>query len=555
MQIRKRTHPAVLILMLGFFEAAASAQTVTIRKIADSDTLIPGGTGTFQSFVSDPAIDRGHVAFAGGSVANETGIYTDLGGVLRLVADSHTMVPGAEETFESVYAPSIEGSDIAFRGNGRPPHVGVYLETNNVLRVVAEIGTPAPDGTETFNFFENNNRTAPSVENGVVAFAARGTEPEGHSRYGVYLEDNGVISLVVDSTMAIPGFSGEKFVIMGAPSLSHGNVVFWDSGQALPGNISGIYLMTESTLQRVANETDPIPNGTGAFTSFTFAALDGEDVVFGGRGADGQSGVYAMIDGVLDVVVDRNMTGLPIGAFGPSIENGNVVANLGSAIYTNMGGTLFRVFGSGDTIEGKTVSIAYCGRQALSGNEIVFFAWAEDENNNVTQGIYVATITDLCGNGVVETGEVCDDGNSVSGDGCTETCVLEPGACCLGTACSIMIEPDCLTSGGTFFGSNTACDVPDADGDGLRNECDGCPDDGNKVEPGFCGCGIDDIADSDGDGVPDCVDQCPGADDAIYVPECIDAIPTVSVWGLVVMTLLLLAGIKIMFGGRRPRRV
>ena len=30
-----------------------------------------------------------------------------------------------------------------------------------------------------------------------------------------------------------------------------------------------------------------------------------------------------------------------------------------------------------------------------------------------------------CGNGVIETGETCDDGNTVSGDGCSSTCIME----------------------------------------------------------------------------------------------------------------------------------
>lgn len=30
--------------------------------------------------------------------------------------------------------------------------------------------------------------------------------------------------------------------------------------------------------------------------------------------------------------------------------------------------------------------------------------------------------TAVCGNSIVETGETCDDGNTVSGDGCSSTC-------------------------------------------------------------------------------------------------------------------------------------
>ena len=90
----------------------------------------------------------------------------------------------------------------------------------------------------------------------------------------------------------------------------------------------------------------------------------------------------------------------------------------------------------------------------------------------------------------------------------------------------------------------------DNDGDGTGNACDGCPDDPNKIAPGICGCGVSDTADGDGDGVPDCIDKCPGVDDAVFAPECVGQIPTVSEWGLVILALLLLVAGKVYFGRR-----
>jgi hypothetical protein len=91
----------------------------------------------------------------------------------------------------------------------------------------------------------------------------------------------------------------------------------------------------------------------------------------------------------------------------------------------------------------------------------------------------------------------------------------------------------------------------DVDGDGTIDACDGCLLDPDKTVPGICGCGIDDNSDADGDAGPDCTDQCPGVDDALYAPECIGAIPTTSMWGLAILTLLLLAAGKIYFGRRQ----
>eukprot|EP00028_Trichosphaerium_sp_Am-I-7-wt_P015219 CAMPEP_0168511428 /NCGR_PEP_ID=MMETSP0405-20121227/2124_1 /TAXON_ID=498012 /ORGANISM="Trichosphaerium sp, Strain Am-I-7 wt" /LENGTH=361 /DNA_ID=CAMNT_0008529593 /DNA_START=277 /DNA_END=1364 /DNA_ORIENTATION=- len=43
---------------------------------------------------------------------------------------------------------------------------------------------------------------------------------------------------------------------------------------------------------------------------------------------------------------------------------------------------------------------------------------------------------------------------------------------------------------------------------GLSFICDECPDDCEKVTPGFCGCGQLET-DTDEDGTPDCIDECP----------------------------------------------
>lgn len=179
----------------------------------------------------------------------------------------------------------------------------------------------------------------------------------------------------------------------------------------------------------------------------------------------------------------------------------------------------------------------------------------------------------VCGDGVVDAGEECDDGNTVSGDACEADCTLPDGGralcdpctasdqcggdddfcvdvggstrCatgCAGSECpagyecrfNLAVEgsdggPQCVPVSG-FCGEcddaddDTVCDDVDAcpgeddrldgDGDGVPDGCDNCPDGGDSDSDGVCDTddiceGGDDNADRDNDDVPDVCDPCP----------------------------------------------
>ncbi|MEZ4760365.1 MAG: T9SS type A sorting domain-containing protein [Flavobacteriales bacterium] len=64
----------------------------------------------------------------------------------------------------------------------------------------------------------------------------------------------------------------------------------------------------------------------------------------------------------------------------------------------------------------------------------------------------------ICGNGIVEPGEECDDGNLMNGDGCNQSCVAEIGACCLPDGSCVMVDGgNCSAVGGTYEGDGTDC--------------------------------------------------------------------------------------------------
>ena len=117
----------------------------------------------------------------------------------------------------------------------------------------------------------------------------------------------------------------------------------------------------------------------------------------------------------------------------------------------------------------------------------------------------------VCGNGVLESGEQCDDGNTVDGDGCNSVCELEQeeGVCGDG---ELNIGEEC-DDGNTISGDGCSdiCRREQYCGDGVLDEGEEC-DDGNQEtgdgcsatcqleEGSYCGDGIQDDGEECDDG-------------------------------------------------------
>jgi cysteine-rich repeat protein len=87
----------------------------------------------------------------------------------------------------------------------------------------------------------------------------------------------------------------------------------------------------------------------------------------------------------------------------------------------------------------------------------------------------------LCGNGVHDLGEDCDDGNTVSGDGCSSGCQYETGFICaerMGWPSSVC-NPRC---GDGYLVKGEVCDC----GDGTEPVPLGCPGPNNDATYGGC---------------------------------------------------------------------
>jgi cysteine-rich repeat protein len=87
-------------------------------------------------------------------------------------------------------------------------------------------------------------------------------------------------------------------------------------------------------------------------------------------------------------------------------------------------------------------------------------------------------LTPLCGDGYQAPTEGCDDGNTVSGDGCSSLCYPERDWTCLkpGHPC---LPPPSMACGNGSLASYKACD------DGNTLDGDGCSADCRRIEPGW----------------------------------------------------------------------
>jgi cysteine-rich repeat protein len=109
------------------------------------------------------------------------------------------------------------------------------------------------------------------------------------------------------------------------------------------------------------------------------------------------------------------------------------------------------------------------------------------------------TVEAACGDGGIDPGESCDDGNTASGDGCSAACKLEPrcgnGNITAGEGCD-----DGNTAGGD--GCSPLCAIEPRCGNGLRESGEAC-DDGNLASgdgcSGVCAAEQPVVGDADGD--------------------------------------------------------
>jgi cysteine-rich repeat protein len=275
-------------------------------------------------------------------------------------------------------------------------------------------------------------------------------------------------------------------------------------------------------------------------------------ITFGGSNAPAGAAVVASTQAIGTVIGACSGTDPAYGPDGQFCTADDPLANRGTPVTlpATTGNATARIdnanFTSGDTIGPFSISGGpfSCSALASGGASGAVLADALTALNQPTVGDIVVTGAwvappGVCGNGLVEGGEQCDDGNRADGDGCNASCEVEACYTCSGepSACSPLPAGSSCSDGNSCTvdlcdakGSCTHTPVPDGTACDDLNTCtvaetchaevcgEGAPlncDDGNPCTTDTCkpsfGCLHDPAGgDSDWDGVADACDNCPG---------------------------------------------
>jgi fibro-slime domain-containing protein len=124
--------------------------------------------------------------------------------------------------------------------------------------------------------------------------------------------------------------------------------------------------------------------------------------------------------------------------------------------------------GSGGT-GGNIITVGGAGGRRGTGGAVVIVVAAPDGAADGPSGPY-------CGDGTVGRNEQCDDGNAISGDGCSRICQVEANYLCPEQGGRCVNQAVC---GNGTLTSNEVCD------DGNAKSGDGCSINCQTIEPGF----------------------------------------------------------------------
>jgi hypothetical protein len=375
---------------------------VTFTRIADTDTLVPYGKWKGERFTGFgvPGTDNGNVVFVAGAESStsesENGVFKWENGELGLVADPSTPRPGSAIPFRQFVAPSVCGDQYAFGVSGFvPDQSAVYRTVGGELAQQAIIAPVHPRRV--------------MLDGAVVWFSGITYRVGQPPRLGVYRANAGSVTTVASDGQPNPATAaGYTFAFDSKlgdyPAVAKdGAAVFWAPSRAADSvgpPIHGLYKYHDGNIQTIAESTMAQFNGGIDRNAFDY---DGATVAFAAAGTvfiarggafepiatDGQpapdGGTFALQNPLNQMAVSADGGRV---AFTSVLASPPLFLDYSSGIYSDVAGSLRRIIGTGDTLGDQLVYSIVISPDALSGNQIAFWARFTDG----TTGVYVATV-------------------------------------------------------------------------------------------------------------------------------------------------------------------
>ncbi|MBI1852189.1 MAG: hypothetical protein HYR85_17755 [Planctomycetes bacterium] len=399
---RRSLAPFVAVASLLSCSTAAFGQGVppTFTRIADTQTAVPGGSGTFTLFADSRALEGGKVAFIAYDSASGSGVYSFQNGVLSVVADTHTGVPGTASTFTVFFDVAIDGPYAAFTAGWPGPGGGcAFAGSEGIFArrfqggAIVAIATSLSSPQHCFHGID--------VEGGVVAVAGGVNRVDlihNHSESIMALRRIGQPLVVLDTTTPSP--SGGTIVGYDQDiSIRGRGLLFTEILPNTSGAVAGIYTIRNDGLgpHLVADRATPVPGGTGSFNNFAGVDWDGGEVAFVGRNAGNAAALYAGTSpSDLRVLVDTS-TRVPGetanfgGISNPIAYEGGVTVFSGfwsgsrTGLFTAQGGVIRSILKKSDVLDGRVVDDPFCRQQNKEGNLLLIEVRFQDS----TRGLYL----------------------------------------------------------------------------------------------------------------------------------------------------------------------
>ncbi len=431
--------------VLSFLNPASrlwGQQSYTFTKVLDGATQRPDNLGTFNLAIGSatPAFDGRYLVFRDPGPLNDGGSHAAIwsfdtqGKTLRKLIDFQTRVPGANATFNDIQirdtAPLVNRGSVVFVARDTstgPYNQGLYTvpASGGAIVKLADYATADPSGG-TFTVFDSYARQAGafSFDGATVAFNANGSS----LTVGNYLvkPDGSALHVIADNLQPYAG-QGGAVNVFSTPIVSGNNVVMLGSDGTDPAaGYSGLYLApvngNGAGLTELFHSLQALPDNpaTAFHTRFDAPAIAMDGTLLAFRADDsahspGNFGLYAIDVPARTItrIADSN-TSLPglaklnaIANLGVAVSQGSVLfkasdTNGGMALYLWRSGSITRVIGKGDRVDGQTVEdLEEPGPGALRGQDLAFTSTFAGVSG---RALYLASAASPAGSRLVSVG-------------------------------------------------------------------------------------------------------------------------------------------------------